>query len=102
MIGYYEYSPNGGEILVHATLPLNADTSEDHDFAIVGLPEIEQAATILHRGSMDDVMPTIQTLVRWIDAIGCRSAGYNRELYLEYHQSRDAWVTELLEPITTS
>jgi hypothetical protein len=34
----------------------------------VDLPEIGQAATIVHRGSMDNVMPTIQTLARWIDA----------------------------------
>jgi DNA-binding transcriptional MerR regulator len=41
-------------------------------------------------------------LARWIDANGHRSAGYNRELYLESGQDRDAWVTELQEPITTS
>jgi hypothetical protein len=29
---------------------------------------------------MDNVMPTIQTLARWIDANGYCSAGYNREL----------------------
>jgi len=34
----------------------------------VDLPEIEQAATIVRGGSMDNVMPTIQTLARWIDA----------------------------------
>jgi len=34
----------------------------------VDLPEIGQAATIVHRGSMDNVMPTNQTLARWIDA----------------------------------
>jgi hypothetical protein len=39
---------------------------------------------------------------RWIDANGCSSAAYNRELYLEYHKSRGARVTELQEPITTS
>jgi len=42
---------------------------------IVDLPDIEQAATILHRGAMDDVMPTIQALTRWIDTNGYRSAG---------------------------
>jgi hypothetical protein len=36
----------------------------------VDLPKIEQAATIVHRGFMDNVMPTIQTLARWIDTIG--------------------------------
>jgi effector-binding domain-containing protein len=68
----------------------------------VDLPEIEQAATIVHRGSMDNVMPTIQTLARWIDANGCRSAGCKRELYIECRQDEDAWVTELQEPIATS
>jgi effector-binding domain-containing protein len=56
-------------------------------------------ATILHRGSMDNVLSTIQTLARWIDASGYRSAGYNRELYVEGGEDRDAWVTELQDPI---
>ncbi|HEX2183044.1 MAG TPA: MerR family transcriptional regulator [Rubrobacteraceae bacterium] len=101
-IACYEDSPDGDGVLVHATLPVEADPGEDHDFAIVDLPELEQAATILHRGSMDNVMPTIQTLARWIDANGYRSVGYNRELYIECRQDRDAWVTELQEPITTN
>jgi effector-binding domain-containing protein len=59
-------------------------------------------ATILHRGSMDNVLSTIQTLARWIDASGYRSAGYNRELYVEGGEDRDAWVTELQDPIGPS
>ena len=90
---------DGDGILVHATIPVDADPREDHDFAIVDLPEIEQAATILHRGAMDDVMSTIQALARWIDANGYRSVGYNRELYIELGEDRGAWVTELQEPI---
>jgi DNA-binding transcriptional MerR regulator len=100
-IAYYEDSPDGDGILVHAAVPVDTDLGEDLDFSIVDLPEIEQAATILHRGAMDDVMPTIQTLARWVDANGYRSAGYNRELYIEIGPDRDAWVTELQEPIVT-
>src|SRR6266508_3562506 len=33
---------------------------------------------------------------------GYRSAGYNRELYIECGADRDAWVTELQEPVATS
>ena len=99
-ITYYEDSPDG--VLVHATLPVDAGPGGDHGLPIVDLPEIEQAATIVHRGSMDNVMPTIQTLARCIDTNGCRSAGYNRELYIECGENRDAWVTELQEPIATS
>jgi len=101
-IAYYEDSADGDGVIIHATLPVDADPSTDHDFAIVDLPEIEQAATIVHRGSMDNVMPTIQTLAYWIDANGYRSTGYNRELYVECPDDPDAWVTELQEPVATS
>jgi DNA-binding transcriptional MerR regulator len=100
-VAYYEDSPDGDGVLVNAAIPVDADPGEDHDFVIVDLPEIEQAATIMHRGSMDDVMPTIQALARWIHANGYRSVGYNRELYIELGENRDAWVTELQEPIDT-
>ena len=53
---------------VHAALPVAA----------------RAAATLVHCGSMDHVLPAIQALARWIDA-----SGY-----------RDDWVTELAEPIT--
>ncbi len=101
-IAYYEDSAENDAVLVHAALPVDAEPAGDHDFEIVDLPEIEQAATIVHRGSMDDVMQTIQTLARWIDAHGYRSAGYNRELYIEVGPDRNAWVTELQEPIATT
>ncbi len=101
-IAYYEDSPDGDGVLVHAAMPVNADPAGDRGFSIVDLPEVEQAATIVHHGSMDKVMPTIQTMARWIEANGYRSAGYNRELYIECGADRDAWVTELQEPIAAS
>ena len=60
---------------------------------------VERAATIVHRGSMDAVVPTAQTLARWIDADGHRSAGYAREINLECPADREKWVTELQEPL---
>jgi effector-binding domain-containing protein len=100
-IAYYQDAPDGDGVLVHATMPVNADPGGGHDFQIADLPEIEKAATIVHRGSMDNVMATIQTLARWIGANGYRSTGYPRELYLECPDDRDQWVTELQEPITS-
>ena len=101
-IAYYEDLPGGDGVLVHAALPVNADPGGSHGFSIVDLPGIEQAATIVHHGSMDNVMPSIQAMARWIEANGYRSAGYNRELYIECGADRDAWVTELQEPIATT
>ena len=99
-IAYYEDAPDGDGVLVHATLPVNADPGSGHGFEITDLPEISQAATIVHRGSMDNVLATIQTLARWIDDNGYRSTGHPRELYLECPDDQDKWVTELQEPIT--
>jgi DNA-binding transcriptional MerR regulator len=100
-IAYYEDAPDGDGIIVHATMPVNASLDEGRGFEIIDLPEIPQAATIMHHGSMNNVLATIQTLARWIDSSGYRSAGYPRELYLEISDDPDKWVTELQEPITS-
>ena len=44
-------------------------------------------------------MTSIQALARWVDVNGYRSAGYNRELYIESGADRESWVTELQEPL---
>jgi effector-binding domain-containing protein len=99
-IACYQDAPDGEGVVVHATLPVNASPGSGHGFEITDLPEIVQAATIVHHGSMDNVLATIQTMARWIDGNGYRSTGYPRELYLECPDDQDKWVTELQEPIT--
>jgi DNA-binding transcriptional MerR regulator len=98
-IASYTDGPDGA-VLVHAGIPVNVEAADGQDFSIVDLPEIDRAATIVHRGSMDSVMTSIQALARWIDANGYRSAGYNRELYIANGPDRDSWVTELQEPLS--
>jgi len=95
--GIAYYDPDDDGVLIHATLPVNVESLAGVE--IVDLPEITSAATVVHRGSMDAVIPTIQALARWIDANGYRSAGSPRELYLETGRDRNTWVTELQEPV---
>ncbi|SEU40803.1 MerR family transcriptional regulator [Nonomuraea wenchangensis] len=94
----YEVAPDGG-LLIHAGVEVSAPLGEDDGLRIVDLPPVEQAATIMHRGSMETVLPTVQTLGRWIDANGYRSTGYPREINLACPDDRDGWVTELQEPV---
>ena len=98
-LAYYEDTPQGG-ILVHAAVPVTA--AAVRDVTIVDLPEVESAAAIIHHGSMDDVLPTGQALARWIDANGYRSAGYSREVTLNWCPDPEQWVTELQQPIDTT
>ena len=97
-VAYYEALADGA-VRAHACLPVSAEALVEQNFRIVDLPGIERAATIVHRGSMDGVMSTIQTLARWIDANGFRSTGNSRELYIAVGDSSDDWVTELQEPL---
>lgn len=99
-IAYYEDAPQGdGAILVHAGVTVTAEARPGQDFAVVDLPAVERAATIVHRGPMDAILPTAQTLAHWIDAGGHSSAGYAREVSLECPADQEKWVTELQEPL---
>ncbi len=97
---YYEDAGEGESLIVHAGLPVNVEPDAAFDFAVVDLPEVEQAATIIHRGSMDDCLPTYQALARWIEDAGYRPAGPNREVTLACPEGLDGMVTEVQEPIT--
>jgi DNA-binding transcriptional MerR regulator len=99
-IAYYEDADDAGGIMVHAALPIADRPGARPGVAVVDLSEIPAAATLIHHGSMDNVLPSIQALARWIDASGYQSLGYPRELTLECGDLRDDWVTELQEPIT--
>ncbi|MCL7489907.1 MerR family transcriptional regulator [Streptomyces sp. MCA2] len=68
-------------------------------FDVVALPALDCVATVVHRGPMSRILPTVQNLAHWIDANGYRSAGYARELYLECPPDQENWVTEIQEPV---
>lgn len=100
-IAYYEQRSEGdGSVVVHAAMPVSAESDASQDFSIVDLPAVAQAATVVHRGSMDAVMEPWQALGRWVDENGYRSAGPAREVTLEFTEDPSGWVTELMEPIT--
>ncbi|MFB8117308.1 MerR family transcriptional regulator [Streptomyces sp. NPDC056465] len=101
-VAYYEDAPEGGgRISVHAAVQVSA-TLRDGGYQVLDLPSVDQAATVLHHGSMDTVLPTSQALARWIDGNGYRSTGYPREISLECPPDRDEWVTELQAPVAGS
>lgn len=95
-----EDTPTGeGAIVVHAAVPVVAGADGDHGFAVVDLAEVDSAAAIIHHGPINDLLSTGQALARWIDANGYRSAGYAREVTLEWSADPGQWVMELQQPI---
>ncbi len=99
-VAYYEDSKlRAGAIVVHAAVETTGEPGDKHGLTVAELPEIASAATIIHHGSMDDVMPSGQALARWVDANGYQSVGYARELMVEWSPDRERWVTELQQPV---
>ena len=100
---YQDTADTEGAVVVHAAVQVNTPAPEpDWAFTLSDLPEVASAAAIIHHGSMDDVMPTGQALARWVDANGFRSAGYAREVTLEWDPDPGQWVTEIQLPIETT
>jgi effector-binding domain-containing protein len=84
-IVYYEDPAEPSDaITVHAAIPVTAGPQRGYDFAIVDLPAIRPAATILHRGTMADVTRSLWILAGWIEDNGYRPVGYHREVYLAH------------------
>jgi DNA-binding transcriptional MerR regulator/effector-binding domain-containing protein len=97
-IAYYEPDPDASDeaVKVHAGMPVAPGPQAGNTFAVVDLPAIPAAATLIHHGSMDEVMRSMQTLAGWIEANGYRPVGYHREVYLDYYPEKAAeGVTEL-------
>ncbi|MEU5436349.1 MerR family transcriptional regulator [Streptomyces sp. NPDC020719] len=100
-IAWYEDAPRGGgAITVHAGVQVAAEPSDTDGLRVHDLPAVDQAATIVHRGAMNTVLPTVQTLAHWVESHGYESTAYPREVTLECPEDETAWVTELQEPVT--
>ena len=84
VIAYYEDPPEPSDaITVHAAVPIAAGPQPGGDFAIVDLPGIGTAATVIHRGPVTDLRQSLWTLAGWIEDHGYRAVGYHREVYLD-------------------
>ncbi|MPZ80194.1 MAG: MerR family transcriptional regulator [Actinophytocola sp.] len=101
-VARYEDVPDGGgKVVVHATLPVDRPLGADGaGFGVVDLPPLAKATTIVHRGEMENILPTEQALAAWVERHGYRSLGYPREVDLECPRGEfDRWVTELQLPV---
>lgn len=93
------YHAAGDEVTVHAAVPAAVDSDAGlNGLTVTDLPAT-RAATLVHRGRIDDVLPAWQALARWVDDNGLRSSGPARELYLDCPEDPQGWVTELQEPV---
>lgn len=100
LTAYYERTPAPEDrVGVHAGVAVEGDGPVPAALTGVLLPRAETAATIVHRGGMDEVLTPLGVLARWIDESGHEPCGFPREIYLETGPDESRWVTELQQPV---
>lgn len=102
MVAWYEEPADDGSVVAHIGFEIgDQPVSSADDVSVRRLPVIK-VASLVHHGSMDDVVPNYEALVQWIEDSGYRLAGRSRELYREFHEDDfDRNITELQMPIAS-
>jgi effector-binding domain-containing protein len=95
-IAQYEGPRDDGTLILHVGFDLGAqDVVGNERIKVIDLPVVE-VASVLHRGTMEDIAPAFEALMRWAVESGYTSVGPSRELYHEWHEDDPTLhVTEL-------
>ena len=102
MVAWYEEPADDGSVVLHAGFDIGDQPVPEGDgISVVELPSIK-VASVVHRGTMDNIEEVYEVLVRWIEDSGHELAGRSRELYHEWDDSKpEQSVTELQIPIVS-
>ena len=86
---------------VGACMPFNGSLSGNERVEVIDLPAHETVASVVHHGPFSTMNQAYDAAFRWIEANGYQSAGFVRELNLEYERDGDQskYVTEIQFPI---
>ena len=100
MIAWYEEPADDGSVVLHAGFDIgDQSVPEANRIAIVDMPGTKVAA-VIHRGTMENIEPVYEALVRWVEDSGYQLAGKSRELYHEWNEDEpERSVTELQMPL---
>jgi DNA-binding transcriptional MerR regulator len=93
------YEEDGDDAVMHLGWDVGDQHVEEVDgIEVTELPVVE-VASVVHRGSMENVVTLFESMVRWIEANGYELRWYTRELYWHLDMDQSKQVTELQIPI---
>jgi DNA-binding transcriptional MerR regulator len=99
-VGHYEWPQDDGSIVLHAGFDIGEQEVPSSDAVHVAVLPSALVASFVHRGTMAEIEPAFEQLVRWVEDSGYRLVGPSRELYHEIHEEDQAGhVTELQVPV---
>jgi DNA-binding transcriptional MerR regulator len=100
MIAWYEEPADDGSVVLHTGFDVaDQEVAESDGVRVVDLPRV-RVASVVHRGTMEEVAAVYEALVHWIEDSGLTLSGRSRELYHEWdNEHPERSVTELQVPI---
>jgi effector-binding domain-containing protein len=101
---YYDNEYRDRDVDIEVAIPLNGTIPTTKRIASHELPEIEQAACLIHKGPYDNFNQAYKALMTWVETNGYLIAGPNREVYLHGPGQGDpsTYITEIQLPVKKS
>ncbi|MGK7893591.1 MAG: hypothetical protein AB4372_08195 [Xenococcus sp. (in: cyanobacteria)] len=100
---YHDIEPrNHKSIPIETIIPIFEPVAETESIWIYELPTVNNMASLVYRGSIDNVLEIVEadkTLTKWIEKNNYQIIGSNREVYLEYDENRKPSAIELQYPV---
>ncbi|MGW5223963.1 MerR family transcriptional regulator [Nocardia niigatensis] len=99
---YYEELDEG--LRVHVAHQVAGTAAPGTAFDLRLLPEISQAATLVHRGKLAELCVSFEAMGRWADENRYAPCAPIREVYLDAPEdpTSDGWVVELQMPVAAA
>lgn len=96
-VGLYQSTPEGMVV----TVGFIYDGPAADGFDIVDVAACPQAATTLHKGTMEHISDSWMNLMQWAEGNGYTLEGTCREIYVHSPDSDQTdWITELQQPVS--
>jgi DNA-binding transcriptional MerR regulator len=94
------YDGDGDTLTIAAGFPTSLTHVSTDGVDVADLDAVPRAITVIHRGAMDTINDTWQSLAQQVDQRGLTAFGPCREVYLETPmEDQSRWVTELQQPV---
>lgn len=93
-------SGDGSGVLVTAAFVVSDSVMAEGEFEITNLPGIDEAAVMVHHGTIDGIEGSWLALEDWIRSNNYELSGVCREVYITPGiEPQEKWVTELVQPV---
>ena len=80
---YYDHEYREKDVDVEVAVPIAGNPAGSQKISIRGLPGIEQAACLIHKGPYENFHLAYKFLMTWVETNQYQIAGPNREIYIK-------------------